>query len=94
MLWTRLAPEPLTADGGLGGAGNLEVGWEVASTSACTGWSGVATPLRGRTWRTRCTSTCAAWSPARDWYRFTAGDWASPLARTRTAPAPTTASTR
>jgi len=27
VLWTRLAPDPLTADGGLAGAGNLEVGW-------------------------------------------------------------------
>ena len=88
VLWTRLAPEPLTPSGGLDGVGNVRVGWEVAEDAAMQ-----RVVRRGR-------SVAAAdlahavhvdargLRPGREyWYRFTVGDWATEPARTRTAPA-------
>ena len=89
VLWTRLAPEPLTADGGLGEAGNLEVRWEVARDEQMR-----RVVRRGRAVAPADLAHSVhvdvrGLEPGREyWYRFTAGDWASPPARTRTAPAP------
>jgi alkaline phosphatase D len=87
VLWTRLAPEPLAADGGLAGARNLSVGWEVA------------TDPRMRHVVRRGTAVAPAdlahsvhvdvrglASDREHWYRFLAGDFATEPARTRTAP--------
>jgi PhoD-like phosphatase, N-terminal domain/PhoD-like phosphatase len=89
VLWTRLAPEPLTADGGLGGAGNLAVGWEIAHDEGMR-----RVVRRGRAVAPADLAHAVhvdvrGLEPGRDyWYRFTAGDWATPPARTRTAPRP------
>ena len=89
VLWTRLAPDPLTADGGLAGAGNLEVGWEVARDESFR-----QVVKRGRAVAPADMAHSVhvdvrGLEPGREYrYRFTAGDWATPVARTRTAPAP------
>ena len=60
VLWTRLAPEPLTASGGIDGVGNVRVRWEVAEDEGMRRVvrSGRASPPP--TSPTRCTSTCTA----------------------------------
>jgi alkaline phosphatase D len=89
VLWTRLAPEPLQAGGGLAGRGNLSVAYELArdegmrrvvrqgkAVAAADLAHSVHVDVRGI-------------DPGREyWYRFVAGDWATAPARTRTAPAP------
>ncbi|MFD7641422.1 alkaline phosphatase D family protein [Kitasatospora sp. NPDC059795] len=87
VLWTRLAPRPLEPGVGLPPAGNIRVGWEVARDE------------RFRRVERRGTARAHAefnWSVHVDvdgleagrayWYRFTVGQWSSPVARTRTAP--------
>ena len=85
VLWTRLAPQPLRADGGMEPR-PVEVGWEVAKDPSMR-----RLVDRGRT---------TAWPFAHSvhvevdglddgreyFYRFTAGSAASPVGRTRTAP--------
>jgi alkaline phosphatase D len=84
VIWTRLAPDPLTNGGGMS-PDAVEVGWEVASDDAMT-----KIVRKGRT-----TAVAAAahtvhvdvegLEPARHyWYRFTAGDAVSRIGRTRT----------
>ncbi|MFG2426905.1 alkaline phosphatase D family protein [Streptomyces sp. NPDC048590] len=86
LLWTRLAPRPYEADGGLP-AERVEVRWEIARDS------------RFRWIVRRGTSTAhpefghAVHVDARGldsdrtfYYRFRAGSWISPTGRTRTAP--------
>ena len=88
VLWTRLAPDPVAADG-LGGMPDVtvQVRWEVAEDErfrrvvrrgverATPGWAhSVHAEVRGL-------------RPDRVyWYRFRAGDQTSPVGRTRTAP--------
>ena len=88
ILWTRLAPAPDVADGGLP-AEVFPVTWEVAADEAFTDIvaSGVADAepkfahsvhvdvqgLEADTWY---------------WYRFTIGEYTSAVGRTRTTPAP------
>jgi alkaline phosphatase D len=88
VLWTRLAPQPLLADGGMP-ARAVPVDWQVA-----------ADPRFGRIVRrgTVLAHPAQAHSvhveveglePARTWwYRFRAGGELSPVGRTRTLPAP------
>jgi alkaline phosphatase D len=88
VLWTRLAPEPLTASGGLDGVGNVRVGWELAEDAAMQrvvrrGGSVAAADLAHAVH-----VDARGLRPGREyWYRFTVGDWATEPARTRTAPA-------
>ena len=94
VLWTRLAPEPLTADGGLGGVGNVEVGWEVAARRAhAAAWSGSGRAVAPPDLAHSVHVDVRGLEPGREyWYRFTVGDWASPpgpdahRARARRAP--------
>ncbi len=87
VLWTRLAPEPLT--GGGMPMTNVEVGWEIASddrfrTIVQTG-AAIARPELGHAVHVEVPGL----EPGRDyWYRFHAGKETSPTGRTRTAPAP------
>src|SRR5688572_12735971 len=87
VLWTRLAPRPLEADGGMAPAA-VSVKWEVAEDE------GMRKVIR------RGTATAApelahsvhvevdGLAPDRwYWYRFRAGDADSPVGRTRTTPA-------
>ncbi|MFD3522371.1 alkaline phosphatase D family protein [Streptomyces sp. NPDC058653] len=87
LLWTRLAPEPYTADGGLP-AERVEVEWEVAHDErfARIVASGTATahPEFDHSVRVEVPGL----SSGRLYhYRFRAGTWISPVGRTRTAPA-------
>ena len=87
VLWTRLAPDPAAEDGGMAAA-SVDVHWEVATD-----------PAMGQVVRHGSAVAQAAWAhsvhvevrglaPGRwYWYRFRAGGRASPVGRTRTAPA-------
>ncbi len=92
VLWTRLAPDPLSADpaapGGMAG-GDLSLGYEIATDDS----------LRTIVQRGTCTAVAAfahsvhlevkGLSPGRPyWYRFTSGDAESSVGRAGTAPAP------
>ncbi len=86
VLWTRLAPDPLNG-GGLGPEPVL-VTWEVASDDK------LARIVRQGTARSSAEEAHSlhvevqGLEPGRDYfYRFRAGDAASPIGRTRTAPA-------
>jgi alkaline phosphatase D len=86
VLWTRLAPEPL-GDGGLGTEA-IEVRWEIAHDEkfARIVRSGKAAAEPGRAHSVHVEA--AGLEPSRDYfYRFIAGVEASPVGRTRTAPA-------
>jgi alkaline phosphatase D len=86
-LWTRLAPAPLEADGGMQPE-NVDVGWEVAADEAFTD---VVAKGRQRAVPELAHSVhveASGLAPGRDyWYRFNAGAAVSPVGRTRTAPA-------
>lgn len=86
VLWTRLAPDPLN-DGGMP-ADAVEVRWEVAADDAMRRvvrrGSATARPDLAHSVHAEVEGL----DPARwYWYRFTVGDAASPVGRTRTAPA-------
>ncbi|WP_320780550.1 alkaline phosphatase D family protein [Streptomyces sp. CRN 30] len=87
VLWTRLAPEPLTGGGMPDEA--VSVQWQVASdarfrTVVRTGWT-VARPALGHSVHVDVRGL----RPGRPYYyRFRAGGQLSPVGRTRTAPAP------
>lgn len=86
-LWTRLAPKPLVADGGMEPR-QVSVHWEVANDDrfrniVLTG-TGAASPEHAHTVHVDVKGL----APARwYWYRFRAGDAWSPMGRTRTADA-------
>lgn len=86
VLWTRLAPAPLT--GGGMPPENFELGWELASDEAFAGLvqtgTATATPELAHSVHVEL----AGLEPGRPyWYRFFVGDAVSPIGRTRTAPA-------
>ena len=86
VLWTRLAPDPL-ADGGML-AGAVKVRWQVASDERMRTIvrSGTATAHPEHAHAVHV--DVRGLEPARSyWYRFTAGNDETPIARTRTAPA-------
>ena len=86
ILWTRLAPEPLAADG-MGGMPEepVDVVWEVASDDAFAEVvaRGVATaePAFGHSVHVDATGLAAGTDHH---YRFVVGEWTSPVGRTRT----------
>lgn len=87
VLWTRLAPDPL-AGGGLGSEA-ISVRWELSGDerfrSDVRRGRADALPGRGHSVHVEVDGL----DPARwYWYRFFAGNEASPVGRTRTAPAP------
>ena len=87
VLWTRLAPRPL--EGGGMDPVPVEVRWEVATDASFArivqGGRATARPEAVHTVHVEVEGL----EPAREyWYRFIAGGEASPVARTRTAPAP------
>ncbi len=89
VLWTRLAPDPLAADG-LGGMPprQLPVGWQVATDprfeNVVKAGSATATPELGHSVHVEV----AGLLPGRHYYyRFRAGDQLSPVGSTKTAPA-------
>ena len=88
VIWTRLAPRPLTARGGMAPV-PFEVTWEVATDQAMqqvvrsgqtAAWPELAHSVRVEV---------GGLAPARDYfYRFRAGGADSPVGRARTLPAP------
>lgn len=87
VLWTRLAPEPLAPDGGMG-RGAVEVKWEIAGDES------MRIPLRSGMARAEAGSAhtlhveAAGLEPGRDYfYRFEAGGVRSPVGRAKTLPA-------
>ncbi|MFE2383716.1 alkaline phosphatase D family protein [Streptomyces misionensis] len=89
LLWTRVTPVP-EATPGSGVGPDIEVGWVVARDRALT-----QVVARGSTTATAASdhtvkADIRGLEPATDyWFRFSSGGTASPVARTRTAPAPT-----
>jgi len=87
VLWTRLATRPLEIGAGMGSA-PVEVRWEIAEDEGLKHSAG-----KGRTMAVAEAGhsvhiEVAGLKPGRDyWYRFMAGGHASPVGRTRTAPA-------
>jgi alkaline phosphatase D len=91
VLWTRLAPDPL-AENGLGGMprGSFGVEWQLAEDAAFRRVvrSGIEYTEPGTAHSVHV--EVDGLQPARDyWYRFRSGRHQSAVARTRTAPAPT-----
>lgn len=90
ILWARLAPTPL-ADDGAGGmpADQVDVVWEVAADEGFRRVvnRGVATAELDDGHSLHVDA--GGLDPATDYhYRFTVGQWTSPVGRTRTLPAP------
>ena len=88
VLWTRLAPDPRAADGGLDPL-PVEVRWEVAEDDAfrriVRGGGTTAVPDRAHAVHVEVDGL----QPARGYFfRFHAGGATSPVGRTLTAPAP------
>ncbi len=88
MLWTRLAPVPGAPGGGMP-AGVVPVRWEVARDEKFAHIAAAGTAHATPDWAHSIHAEATGLEPARwYWYRFIAGDVASPVGRTRTAPGP------
>ncbi|WP_129665960.1 alkaline phosphatase D family protein [Phytoactinopolyspora endophytica] len=88
VLWTRLAPEPLSSSGGMGDA-RVPVQWQVAEDEnfAQVVRSGIAMAHREVVHSVHV--DVKGLSPGREYfYRFKAGREISPVGRTKTAPEP------
>ncbi|MFY8199794.1 MAG: alkaline phosphatase D family protein [Pirellula staleyi] len=88
VLWTKLAPDPTTAQGGMNPE-MVPVSWEIAEDESMknvvSSGIAVATPQLGHSVHVEVQGL----KPARwYWYRFRAGDAVSPIGRTRTLPEP------
>jgi alkaline phosphatase D len=89
VIWTRLAPEPFAPLGGMPQAAAVEVLWEVAEDEGfarvARSGAALARPELGFAVHVEV----GGLAPGRPyWYRFRAAGEASPVGRTRTAPAP------
>jgi len=87
VLWTRLAPVPLAADGGMG-SDPVEVSWQVAEDEGMRRVVRSGTAVANAAWAHSVHVEVEGLRPDRwYWYRFKAGTEQSPLGRTRTLPA-------
>ncbi|WP_309058466.1 alkaline phosphatase D family protein [Streptomyces sp.] len=88
LIWTRLAPAPFEADGGLGQQ-RVVVSWEVALDESFAAvvqrGTALAHPEYGHSVRVDVRGLAPG---SRYCYRFRTGPWISPTGRTRTAPGP------
>lgn len=88
VLWTRLAPDPIAANGAGGMASSpVDVVWEIASDERFTkiAAAGVATAEAAHGHSVHVDA--ADLTPATGYfYRFRVGEWSSPVGRTRTLP--------
>ena len=87
VLWTRLAPDPISGDGGMP-ATPVSIRYELAAdphfTNVLRHGDVIAEPFWGHSVHVEI----AGLAPGRPyWYRFIAGGFTSPIGRTRTAPA-------
>jgi alkaline phosphatase D len=88
VLWTRLAPDPLTPGGGLPPA-PVEVAWEIARDERFRRIERTGTAVARPEFAHSVHVEVAGLEPHREyWYRFHADGASSPIARTRTAPSP------
>lgn len=86
VLWTRLAPAPSEPGGGLGPE-PIPVHWEIAADEAMRDVVMRGDALAQAEWAHSVHVEVRGLAPDRwYWYRFTAGDAVSAVARTRTAP--------
>ncbi|HEX6312700.1 MAG TPA: alkaline phosphatase D family protein, partial [Acidimicrobiia bacterium] len=87
VLWTRLAPDPLAPDGGMTN-GDVDVEWELLDgerTRVVASGTAVAAAELGHSVHVDARGL----DPDRPYrYRFMVGDYETPIAHTRTAPAP------
>ena len=87
VLWTKLAPKPLQLDSGMPIESFVEVLWEIASdekmNSVVQSGTTLATPHLGHSVHVETKGLNPdSWY----WYRFTVGQYESPIGRTRTMP--------
>ncbi|MFF7146501.1 alkaline phosphatase D family protein [Streptomyces griseoaurantiacus] len=94
LLWTRLAPRPFEADGGLPLA-RVTVHWELAHDARFRRIVRRGTALAHPEFRHAVHVEVPHLDPGREYhYRFRAGGWTSGTGRTRTAPATGAATSR
>jgi alkaline phosphatase D len=75
VLWTRLAPEPLQAGGGLAGRGNLSVAYEVARDEGMRRVVRRGSAVAAGDLAHSVHVDVRGLDPGREyWYRFVAGD--------------------
>ncbi|HEX6211889.1 MAG TPA: alkaline phosphatase D family protein [Methylomirabilota bacterium] len=87
VLWTRLAPAPLQPGGGMPPQ-VVQVDWEIATDERMQRVVQRGTAAATPEWAHAVHVEVDGLAPARwYWYRFRAGGEASPIGRTRTAPA-------
>lgn len=88
VLWTRLAPRPYEVGNGLPADGAVDVQWELASDESFRQVVQRGTvPAPAADNHTVHLDVRGLAPAATYWYRFRAGQWFSPVGRTRTAPA-------
>lgn len=92
VLWTRLAPDPLSPDpaapGGMTG-GDVEIAYEIAADPAMREIVRRGSAVAEAAFAHSVHAEIAGLAPDRPyWYRFHAGEAASPIGRSRTAPRP------
>jgi alkaline phosphatase D len=88
VLWTRLAPSPFEADGGLA-AHTFPVQWVVAEDSQLARVVRRGTALAHSAYAHSVHVDVQGLKPNREyWYQFRSGHHLSPVGRTRTAPTP------
>lgn len=87
VLWTRLAPEPYQADSGLP-AEPVTVEWEIAEDEDFFLTAGSGQVVAHPEFHHAVHVEPDGLEPGQTYYyRFTVGEWTSPVGRTRTAPA-------
>ncbi|MFB6168150.1 MAG: alkaline phosphatase D family protein [Haloferacaceae archaeon] len=90
ILWTRLAPNPLAAGGGMPDQ-SVDVAWTVATDEAMTDVVGSGTATAEAAYAHTVHVDAAGLGPNTEYYyQFTAGGQSSPVGRTKTAPEPGT----
>lgn len=88
VLWTRLAPDPLAPRAGMP-EGTFEVVWEVARDDTFETLVATGTEKAEDRFGHSVHAIADGLEPdSRYHYRFRAGEWTSPVGRTRTAPRP------
>jgi alkaline phosphatase D len=92
VLWTRLAPNPVSVDpkvpGGFNSDRSVAVSWEVASDPNFRNIVQKGNALAARAFAHSIHVELRGLKPSTFyWYRFKAGQWISPVGRTKTAPA-------
>lgn len=88
VLWTRLAPQPLATDGGMG-MDSVKVDWEVAEDESFRRVVQRGTAVAQVEWAHSVHVEVTGLKPDRwYWYRFKSGRAVSAIGRTRTAPPP------